>query len=141
MAQLSPEQSRKLFLKLPPEIREMASADETAELIHKILEENELDKEKGDEVSELLRDVLFGLLPPEELASALEQRVKLKKDLAKKIFYELNRLVFFPIKDSLNQLYRGAELTPANGEEVGEGPNEKPNKTNGQSDTYRETIE
>jgi hypothetical protein len=144
MTQYTREQLRKLYLKLPQEIKDMASSDETTEFIHKILEDNDLDNEHGTKVSELLRDVLYGLLPPEDFPAALEKDVKVKKDLAKRLAQEINRFVFFPIRESLNGLYHGGTETAKTGEEIApgeiiaEGPGQKKTK---KEDTYRETLE
>lgn len=144
MANYTKEQLRKLYLKLPPEVKDMASSDEVADLIFQVLEDNQLDDERGTKISELIRNVLYGLLPPEDFQTALEKDVGVKKDPAKKINQEINRFVFFPIKESLNGLYHGGTETVKAGEEIipegtaAEAPGQK--KTGG-ADTYRESIE
>jgi hypothetical protein len=144
MTQYTREQWRQLYLKLPKEIKDMASADETTEIISQILISSNLTSEQEKQVSGAVRDVLFGLLPPEDFQTTLEKEIGLKKDQAKKINQEINRFVFFPIRESLNGLYHGGTETAKTGEEIApgeiiaEGPGQKKTK---KEDTYRETLE
>jgi hypothetical protein len=130
MTNYTREQWRQLYLKLPLEIKEMASADETTDLIFKVLEANDLTDERGTKISDLIRRVLYGLLLPSDFQESLEKEVKLKKETAKKVAAEINRFVFFPIRESLNKLY---QMPSASSDETMIRPSK--------ADSYREPIE
>lgn len=143
----------KLFKNLPPEIQEMLSAEETSNNIYEICKKNGTE-EKLDEIVEYVSQVLLGVLPPEEFQETLEKESKFKKELAKKVSQEINRFIFFPVKESLAALY-GKEIFPTAGKVVpppskveeishpGEKPEEKEEKPSPptKSDVYRESVE
>ncbi|KPJ57556.1 hypothetical protein AMJ49_00325 [Parcubacteria bacterium DG_74_2] len=106
------EQTWKLYEKLPPELKEAIFSESTAEDIWNICTGNEV---AGDKISEIARYtgwVLLGLLPPDELQVTLEKELNLESEIAKKIAREINRYIFFPVKASLEELYK-IEITPA----------------------------
>ena len=148
------EQLRQLYIKLPQEIKDAASADETTNDIERICERNEITDERVGAISDLIRNVLFGVLPPEDFQSTLEKEIGLKKDVAKKVAQEINRFVFYPVKPALEQLYnigvtkpdsQASSFAPASaeataGKKATEDKEEKPSQPAGK-DTYREPIE
>ena len=139
MATHSLEQLKELYGKLPAEIKEMILADETQENICKILEGHEILDERAGLISNLIRDSLFGFLPPGNFEASLEKEIGLDPDLAKKIALEVNRFVFSPVKESLNLLNKieaGTEET-ATTEAIPAETAEKSSKP----DTYREPVE
>lgn len=145
MPEYTREQLRELYKKLPQEIRDMVSADETTDAIFRACEENKIVDKRVVQISDLVRNVLFGLLPPEEFQPSLEKEAGLKKPTAKRITQEINRFVFFPVKEALSALYQigkeapaeeKAEKTAAATPEAAEEPAEPQ-----RPDTYRESIE
>jgi len=145
------EQLRKLYEKLPEELKEVIFSAETADNIWNTCEKNGIEIGKVSEVAELVGNVLLGLLPPEEFQTTLERELKLKKDVAKTVAQEINRFIFFPVKESLAVLY-GKELIPIAGKTAPVAPKIKTEKESGErsgplpevspkADTYREPIE
>ena len=136
------EQLRQLYIKLPAEIKEMVSADETTENIENICQRNGITDERVGDISDLIRNVLFGVLPPDDFLKTLEREVNLKEEVAGKIAHEIHRFVFYPVKPALEELYK-MEIAPS------EKPTEKPGVETEQKkpealptkDTYREPIE
>ncbi|MBU4351170.1 hypothetical protein L6250_03445 [Candidatus Parcubacteria bacterium] len=140
MADYTKEQLRKLLLGLPEDIKEIFMANETQEVVLKVLEENDVLDERGTQISALIRNVLFGLLPPEDFKESLKKEVGLKDDIAKKIFQEINRFVFFPVKQSLASLYK-IETAEETQEQI-EAPTSETKETKPEkSDSYLEQIE
>jgi len=100
----------------------------------------------------------MGLLPPNEFEEILVKEAKLKKDIAKNAGREISRLIFFPLKEILSQLYEveiistaGTRQTKAETAPPSESAPEKmdrkplpepprPSRPR-ETDTYRENIE
>ncbi len=148
MTNYSSEQLEKLLNNLPQGLQEVILNNETNDLIYKVLENNQVLDKRAGQISDLIRNVLFGLLPPTEFVPALEKEAGLDNGLAKKIGQEINRFVFFPVKESLAQLYQtGSSPSPKTKENPtiskaqpgGEIP--EPPAAPDKSDTYREAIE
>ncbi len=142
----------KLFLKLPEDLKETATSVESANTIYNIGKRNGLDEEKCAELSKFVGLTLFGLLPPVEFQETLEKELELEKEIAKNISREIARYVFFPVKSSLEELYK-IEITPAGVKPVppmppppprpAEKPEVKPVEKEEKpvTDIYREPIE
>lgn len=119
---LSPEQYWNLFKKLPKELRALILSEETAKDIYEICDRNDVDVLKVPEVARCVGDVILGILPPDKLSEALEKEVRLKKEVAKKVVQEINRIIFFPVKGAIEELYR----MPAPAQETPSIPLRKP---------------
>lgn len=116
------EQFWKLYPKLPQDLKDALFADETGDNIFESCERNGA-ADKLKEIIELVGRVLAGLMPAEDFQQALEGELKIKKDSAKKISQEINRFIFFPVRESLASLHnvgsapimqKPATLSPAN---------------------------
>lgn len=140
MTNYSFEQLEKLLKNLPQGLQETILSNEINDSIYEVLENNQILDQRAGQISDLIRNVLFGLLPPEDFKESLKKEVGLKDDIAKKIFQEINRFVFFPVKQSLASLYKVEAATeeekPESAQEEIPVP-EKPAK----SDSYLEQIE
>jgi len=106
MPEYTREQLRKLLINLPEDIKEILSASETQDVIFKILEENDILDERATRISALIRNVLYGLLLPEDFKKSLKKESELEDETVNKMFHEINRFVFFPVKQSLASLYK-----------------------------------
>lgn len=128
-----------LYEKLPQELKDAIFAEETGNDIYDICKRNEI-VENLDQVVEYVGQVLLGVLPPAEFQETLEREMKLKKEKAKKVAQEINRFIFYPVKSSLEEVYK-TEITPlAKPTKITLPPEEKapvPSK----EDVYREAIE
>jgi hypothetical protein len=149
----SKEELWKIYEKLPQDLKGAIFSEETAESIDKICSRNNI--ENGKEISEVARyigRVLLGLLSPDKLTEVLEKELKLKKEVAKETSQQIEKIIFYPVKASLENLYGTGTATPAEPaktklspskverlEETFEAP-EAP-KTKKGPDTYREPIE
>lgn len=135
------EQLWKLYQKLPGELKEAIFSVGTADSIYDICERNEV--EEISEVAKYTGWVLLGVLPPEEFEETIKKELKLKKEIAKKVAREINRFIFFPVKSSLEEIYKVAITPPPAVPKVippTKPPKEKP-KAPPKKDIYREPIE
>ena len=143
MPEYTREQLAKLYKGLPQELKDWIGSEDANDAIYQILKENDVLDEKCEQISILTRNILLGLLPMENFEETIEKEVGLKKDLAEKISHEINRFVFFPVKNILNSLYKiesaeGAQKQAENlGIPVPETKETKPIK----SDSYLEPME
>lgn len=132
------EQLWKLYEKLPGELKEAIFSVGTADGIWDVCEKNEV--EEVSKVAKYAGYVLMGVLPPDEFQKTLEKEVKLKKDRAKKVSREINRFIFYPVKTSLEEIYKAPITPPPAGLKVTPPPEEKP-KVPPRKDVYREPPE
>jgi hypothetical protein len=132
------EQFWKLYEKLPQELKDAIFAEETGNNIYEICKRNGVE-EYLEEIVELVGQVLLGILPPDEFQEVLEKELKLEKEVAKRVSQEINRFIFYPVKSSLEELYKISITPPPVGPKI-TPPTEKlpvpPKK-----DIYREPIE
>lgn len=131
------EQYWKLFQKLPEELKKQMLSEETADNIFNICDENDI--EKIPVVSSCVGDVLLGLLPPDSFQEAIEEKLELSKEVAKKVTQEIYRFIFYPVKASLEKLYR-IEIAPLAKMKVTPPPQERPPEPPKKDDVYREPI-
>jgi hypothetical protein len=137
----SREQLWKLYEKLPDELKDAIFSEETAENIGEICERNGIDDERVSEIARFTGRVLMGLLPPEELQGILEKEVKLEREVAKKISQEINRFIFYPVKSSLEKLYKIEVAPPAGVTPKARPPEKPPEEKPKRKDIYLEPIE
>lgn len=134
------EQLWKLYEKLPEELKEALFSAETANDISQICKRNNVEKKVG-EIAEYTGDVLMGLLSPNEFEKALIEKVRLEAEVAKNVAREINRFIFFPLKEVLSKLYEIEIAPPAR--PPGVIPEIKPKipPEEKRPDIYREPIE
>ena len=146
------EQLWPLYEKLPEDLQEAIFSEKTAETIYDICTRNGLVKEKISEVAKYTGYVMLGVLAPAEFQKTLQDELKLENDLAKNIALEITRFIFFPLKESLEALYKIEMRSlkpkislPSIEPEVGSAPEiEKPVEKETKEekrDPYREPIE
>jgi len=135
------EQFRKIFENLPQELQETIFSEETANSIESICEKN--DYNNSPEIARYTGRVLMGLILPEEFENLLEKELKIKKVTAKEIAREINRFIFYPVKELLSSINstetkeQGTKKTIKKIEEI----ERKEKKLSSGSDSYREMIE
>lgn len=138
------EQLDKIFEKLPEELQEAIFSVETAESIGETCESYGITDGRVGQISDLVGHVLLGVLLPQEFPGTLEKEVKLPNVLAQAIAKDLNRLVFYPMRPSLEQLHRmeievsARVVTP---EPPGEAQEQRKEEEPKGPDSYREPIE
>lgn len=134
------EQFWKLRKGLSEELKTALSSDETGDNIYSVCEKYNV-LEHLDEIVESVGAVLLGLLPPDQFQETLEKELEIEKDIAKKIAQEIYRFILYPVKGSLERLYK-IDIAPLAKMKIisPSSPLGKPHPPS-KDDTYREPIE
>lgn len=138
MPEYSKEQLWPLYEKLPEDLKKAIFSVETADNIHEICTQNGLKGDKISGVAKYTGYVLLGILSPGDLEKTLREEVKLKNDLAQKTAWEISRFIFFPVRESLEAIYK-IEITSSLKPPKEITPAKKPIIS--QKDVYREPVE
>ena len=140
--QYSQDQLWKLYESLPEDLQEAIFSGENADLLDQICTRNGVDN-LTQEIARYGGQVLMGILPLESLQKTFEHELKMPPEMAKQVVHEINRFIFFPVKQSLEKLYApvGSASASATGSlaEKSETPPEPPAPK--APDAYRESIE
>jgi hypothetical protein len=102
---LPSEKFWKLYKNLPQELQEVLLSEKTGEEVRDICQRYGI-SEIEEEILDLVGLTLIGLLPFEDLKLALERDLKLSPQTAKQIAQEIFRFIFFPVKSSLEKIYK-----------------------------------
>ena len=156
MSQYTKKELLNLFEKLPPQLKETMLSEETADSIFNIAKRHNIEK-KVSQLAKKVGEVLLGILPPKELPKVLIEETGIDEETAEKILFEVTRLILYPVKASLSEIYKGIQFAPggkitkaAPVEEKTKAPKEKEEieqekriekKEAPSKDTYREIIE
>ncbi len=139
MVEYSKEELWSLCEQLPENLKEAIFSAKTAKIIEQTTKKYNLKKEKVSGVAKYTGYVLLGLLPPNELANALEKELEIKAETAENISQELNQLVFLPLKGTLELLYKDEQEKENNKEIKNKG--KRKDFSSLTKDPYREPIE
>ena len=143
------EQLKKLKEVISPDVLEVLFSEKTSLKISEICIKNGVEEEeKIEEIAHQTGLVLLGQLLPNKFPAALEKRAKLDPLTIKKISQEINQAIFYPVKSSLEEIYkvpitpppvtaRAAPPTPPSEARL---PEEKP-VAPPTKDVYREPVE
>ncbi len=112
------DQFWKIYEKLPQELQDYVAEPETGDLIYEICAQNDI-ADYHDNILRLCTATLIGLLPPKDFQKELEP-LGLTPDLAAKVSREITRLIFYPVKPVLQQLYAPVEEKGSTEEKRGE---------------------
>jgi len=144
MPRFSEKELDKLLETMPKDLKIAVFSEETAYSIQRICERNKI-KEGTPQVATLVGNVLIGLSPLEEFPGKLQEALGIDKTKVKRITQEANRLIFFPVQKSLDQLYKkpGAPAKEEVSSKTGKAEPTKtqPQKSPSGDDSYRESIE
>ena len=101
---ISPQEFREHYDDLPSELQEMILSELTADKIERIVVRNNATRHMS-EIARLTGRVLLGVLPPDRFISALADHLQIDKQAAADMAQDINREIFFPIRESLKELY------------------------------------
>ena len=102
----SPDKFWEYYETVPPELQEALFSSEVAEKIKRIGKIYDLKSETVGKISGLLAEVFLGLLSPDEFEEELKKEIPEEKEYIKEIAHDIWRLIFFPLKDVLAQVYK-----------------------------------
>ena len=141
------EKLQEIYESMPQDLKEALFSQEISDTINDICLENNLEEKQISKIVEYVGYVFLGLLSPNDFEKTTKEKLIIKDDLAQKISRQITRLVFFPLKTSLELIYKIKielpkevieEKLPAEEEPPKE---EKISSGKGGKDTYREPIE
>ena len=101
---LPPEKFIELVDKQPQDLQDMLLSDMTGKDIQDICERNKM-MEDLDYMINGVGDVFLGLLSPADFFEGLRKQSKANPGTIKEAINEINRFLFFPVKDSLEKVY------------------------------------
>ncbi|MFH1451306.1 MAG: hypothetical protein ABIF89_01710 [bacterium] len=130
------EQLRKLYSTLPQELKDVYTSQETGDIILNTCTANDIEDKLSIVVS-CVGNVLLGILPLNEFSQELKSKLKVRPEIIKNVSYQINRLIFFPVKESILSLYV-ENFGPERAAKIIE---EETKKESLEDDTYREKIE
>src|SRR3989344_3812812 len=99
------EQLWQLYENLPEKLKGAVFSEKTADNTFDICTRNGLKDKQISEVARLVGRVLLGIVREGDFQKALAEMLKIETPAAKKISQEINRLIFFQLKDELNKFY------------------------------------
>jgi hypothetical protein len=102
-----------LYHKLPVELQDALFDDELWENVVELCNRYQANEDL-DLMSDGLKDVLLGILPPNDYIDGLAKNLKTDKTTANRIIHEINRFILFPVKEALEEVYN-LEMTPLAG--------------------------
>lgn len=102
--EISKEEFTKLYRTLPPKIKDVLFDEEVGLTLIKICKRHNIEH-IYDDMMDLTTKTLIGLLPPEEIEKVLIRDLDISMVSAKEIAIEVNRFIFFPIKEEISDLY------------------------------------
>ncbi len=102
--QVSPQEFREHYENLPPELQEAIFSEATAQKIEHIANRNNAARHVS-EIARLTGRVLLGILPPNRLINALAEHLDIDKQTASDVAQDINREIFFPVREDLKELY------------------------------------
>ncbi|MBU2579086.1 hypothetical protein KKA09_03145 [Patescibacteria group bacterium] len=105
LQQYNQKELQGLFEVLPEELKDAILSEQTAETIRKICERYKIEERNMSEIAGLVGNVLMGLFPPENFLASLQVELNIEKEKSQNIFQEINRFIFFPVKNFLIEFY------------------------------------
>jgi len=100
---LSSEQFWKIYQKIAPELKETYSSEETGNNIYSACEKNDV-LDNLEDIIILTGNVLLGVLPQNDFQEEVE-KICTDAQVAKKVSQEINRFVFLPVQNLLQNFY------------------------------------
>ena len=141
------EKLQEIYESIPQDLKEALFSQETADTINDICSENNLEEKQISKIIEYVGYVFLGLLSPNDFEETIKDKLFLTEELSRKINRQIIRIIFLPLKTSLELIYKikielpkevieeklPATEEPPKEEKIPSGKEEK--------DTYREPIE
>lgn len=145
------EKLQEIYEILPQDLKEALFSQEVANKISDIGIQNNLTTDQITKITEYVGYILLGLLSPNEFEKTIKEKLPIEDNLARRINHQITRLVFLPVKNSLEIIYKIKmevvaepleEKLPAMEESPKKEPpeEEKPVSKKPRIDIYREPV-
>lgn len=105
MAKYTRENIFEMYNILPKKIKEKMSSEETTDYINKIATDHNLNEDQESSLSEYIGYTMIGILPQDKFAKTIEKDLRLDNNTAKAVYQEINKFIFSPIKNLLQEVY------------------------------------
>ena len=106
MFEYSKEQLQNLYKQLPENLKQATFSEKIGREIREICDKNGVqDLNLTTEVTQSVGYVFLGLLSPNKVSRFLENNLKLQKEQANKIAVDLIKVIFIPLKKTLDTMY------------------------------------
>lgn len=109
MRRLTPDEFRKKYAELPPNLREAYGSIKTTEILEEIGKKHGLRVDQLGGLVDETGEVMLGVTPPSEYVAQLEGAVGVSREKAKAIALDVNERVFKPIRDALKRVHNLGE--------------------------------
>lgn len=109
MGRLTPDEFRKKYAELPPNLREAYGSVKTTEILEEIGKKHGL---RLDQIGELVDEtgyVMLGATPPSDYVTKLEEAAGVNREQARAVATDVNERVFKPIRDALKRVHKIGE--------------------------------
>ena len=109
MKDLTPQQIREIYIKLPQDLKDAILGVDSTDIMRKIGEKNKLAIDKIGKMVGEAGYVMLGVTHPNEFIANLAERLEVDKEKARAIAQEINEQVFKPVRDSLRKIHNMRE--------------------------------
>lgn len=93
-----------IFEKLPLDIKEAIVGEKTVEVLLRIQQRYGLSEDQLERLTKIVVLVLLGLEEPSRVLRIIEDELNVNYETARGINFEVFRFIFFPVKESLEQI-------------------------------------
>ena len=102
---IQPNDFLDIYNSLPADLKDALVSDWSAEKIRKIATGNYLESEKNSRLADMVAYTLMGKLSPKDFIKILREELSIDPKSASDIAQDINREIFFPVRESLKELY------------------------------------
>jgi len=121
---INPQIKRKYikYHNLPPKVQEKLFNIETADIIRRIAEENNLNSAQLWSISHIIGMVLLGETNIIDFLKLIGKECELETESARKLARDINSAIFLPIKDDLKKIHNISEWPRENENKISNIP-------------------
>jgi predicted RNA-binding protein with RPS1 domain len=101
---LTPQQYRDYYRRLPDNIREAYSSEDTVNKIKAISDKHRLHIDQLGELSDEIGLVMLGITKPTDFVKNIAERLKVDQVTAEAVGVDINNEIFLPIRESLEKI-------------------------------------
>ena len=109
MKDLTAEQIREIYIKLPQDLKDAILGVDSTDIMRKIGEKHKLAIDKIGKMVGEAGYVMLGVTHPNEFIANLVERLEVDKEKARIIAQEINEQIFKPVRESLRKIHNMRE--------------------------------
>ena len=141
------EKLQEIYEILPEDLRQALFSQEIADMISDICVDENISEKQIDKISKYVGYVILGILSPNDLEKTIKEDLFLEEPSARRINQQILRLIFLPLKTSLELIHKTEIELPSEITEEKIAAKEKTSQKEEASskrqgkDVYREPVE